>query len=134
VPILGRTFTGISYSENITRGEVRAGGPLPIGYTRGEYKAEGSLEMPKEEFELFLAGILAASPALGRFDVVFELSVSYQELGGPLIVDDLNGCRLNGTEQSYQRGPEGLLVKVPLHVHALILNGSTPFSADVMIR
>lgn len=135
LPKLGRTFTGIDYSDNVERGEVRAGSPLPIGHTRGDYKAEGSLEMPKEEFDLFLTDITQGG-ALGYFEASFELTLEYSELlsGSPIIVDHLNGCKLNGTAQSYQRGPEGLVVRVPLYVHYLVLNGKMPFGPDVLVR
>jgi hypothetical protein len=136
LPKLGRTFTGIDYSDNVERGEVRAGSPLPIGHTRGDYKAEGSLEMPKEEFDAFLTDITQGG-ALGYLEASFELSMEYSEKlapGSPIIVDHAFGCKLNGTGQSYQAGPAGLVVRVPLYIHYLILNGKAPFGPDVLVR
>jgi hypothetical protein len=136
LPILGRTFTGISYSDNVERGEVRAGSPLPLGHTRGDYKAEGSLEMPKEEFDLFLTAI-TLNGLIGYYEASFEMTMEYSELlspGSPVLVDHANGCKLNGTGQEYSRGPEGLVVRVPLYIHYLILNGKMPFGPDVLVR
>jgi hypothetical protein len=136
LPRLGRTFTGVHYSDNVERGEVRAGSPIPLGHTRGDYKAEGSLEMPKEEFDLFLADI-TQSGALGYLEASFELTAEYSELlspSSPLIVDHMNGCKLNGTAQEYGRGPEGLIVRLPLYIHYLVLNGKMPFGPDVLVR
>jgi hypothetical protein len=134
LPKLGRTITSIEYSDSIQRGVVRAGARLPIGYTGGEYSAEGSIEMPIEERDIFLAEIASGGIARGRYDAAFELTVSFAELGQRTIVDQLNGCRLNGTEQTFQRGPEGLVVRFPISIHLLILNGSLPFSGDQLAR
>jgi hypothetical protein len=136
LPVLGRSFTGLSYSDTVQRGEVRGGSPLPLGHTRGDYSAEGSLEMPKEEFDIFLSAITLGG-TLGYYEASFELTASYSEFlspGTPLMVDHLNGCKLNGTAQDYQRGPEGLIVRVPLYVHYLILNGKMPYGPDVLVR
>jgi hypothetical protein len=48
-------FKEISYTDTIDRGEVRGVGPQVIGHTRGEYKAEGSFVMLKEEFDAWVA-------------------------------------------------------------------------------
>lgn len=136
LPILGQTFTAVNYRDNVERGEVRAGSPLPLGHTRGDYKADGDLEMPKEEFDTFLNAITLGG-ALGYYEASFELTVAYQEVlspGTPTIIDHLNGCKLNGTEQSHQRGPDGLVVRVPLYIHMLTLNGKRPFGPDVLAR
>lgn len=133
LPVLGRTITALDYSDSVQRGIVRAGSPLPIGYTRGEYSAEGSIEMPREEYPLFLSAITANSP-LGIYEVSFELTVAYAELGQALQVDNLNGVRLNGAAQTLQRGPEGLVVRCPLLIHLVVWNGKLPLSPDVIVR
>jgi hypothetical protein len=127
LPVLGRTFKAIEYSDSVQRGVVRAGGRLPLGLTGGEYTAEGSLEMPKEEFDIFL-GVITQGGARGYLDAPFEMSVTYAELLGPLMVDHLYGCRINGTSQSHQTGPDGLVVRVPLYIQMLILNGKRPLT------
>jgi hypothetical protein len=133
LPILGRAFTSIDYSDAIARGVVRGAGPLPIGFTRGDYSAEGSLEIPKEEEDLFLAAI-TANTGRGFLEVSFEVQVSYGGLFEQLSVDHLHGCRLNGTGQSHQRGPDGLVVRFPLYIHYIVHNGRMPLSPDVLVR
>ena len=78
----------ITYSHTIDRGEVRGSGPQLLGFTRGEYKAEGSITFLKEGYDALIAAF-----GDGYLEHVFDIAVSYADEGQPTVTDQLVGCR-----------------------------------------
>lgn len=120
----GANLTGIkeiTYSHTIDRGEVRGQGPQIMGYTRGEYKAEGSITFLKEEYD-----DLVVKLGDGYMEAIFDISVSYGATGGPVSTDQLVGCRLGKAEKSPSQGTDGLEVSCDLHILYIIENGKKP--------
>ena len=111
----------ISYSHSVDRGEVRGVGPQVIGHTRGEYKAEGSITFLKEEYDAFVA-----KNGDGYMEKVFDISVSYAEIGNATVTDQLVGCRLSKAEKSPSAGTDALEVSCDLTILYLIENGKKP--------
>lgn len=114
----------ISYTDTIERGEVRGVGPQVIGHTRGEYKAEGSFVMLKEEFD---AMVLKWGD--GWMERRFDISVSYAATGAPTVTDQLTGCAISKVETNPSQGTDALEVSCDLTVMYIIRNGKKPLVA-----
>lgn len=147
--IVGRAVSSINYSDTLEPGVVRGGSPLPLGLTRGEYTAEASMEMPKEESVLFLAALVAQATGAaallgatgsaipqGYMEVRFEIDVAYAEsmLAAAIQVDHLNGCRIKSVSDSHARGADGLMVRLDMFVQYIVRNGLMPMGVDVMVK
>ncbi len=117
-------FKEISYTDTIDRGEVRAVGPQVIGYTRGEYKAEGSFVMLKAEFDAWVA-----KTGDGWMESQFDLSVSYAAVGSPTVTDEIVGCSIAKVETNPSNGTDALEVSCDLTVTYIIRNGKKPLVA-----
>jgi hypothetical protein len=115
-------FTAIEYSDNIERGDVRGARRQRLGVTRGEYKADASLEMYRRDFYELLNRL-----GDGWMDRVFPIHVTYGEDGQPLVTDELVRCRFKGTENSHQQGNDPLKIKLPLDVDGILYAGKLPF-------
>jgi hypothetical protein len=138
VPLVGRAISSINDSDTLEPGVVRGGSALPLGLTRGEYSAEMSLEMPKEESRMFLAALAATSlgtgSALGYMESRFEVSVAYAEGFGQTQTDRLNGCRVKRVDESHARGSDGLTVRFECFVQYVNRDGLSPLGVDAMIK
>jgi hypothetical protein len=134
VPIVGRAPSSINYSDTLEPGVVRGGSALPLGLTRGEYSAEATLELPKEESDTLITALAATTLGAGYMEARFEISVAYAEILGRTQVDQLNGCRVRRVDESHARGAEGLTVRFELFVQAIIRNGKPPLGIASMIR
>jgi hypothetical protein len=150
-PILGRAFTAVSYKESLKPGKVRAGHPQALGRTRGEYDAEGSLEVPKTHLHTFLkelcgeaavqgmaAGAIAGSVSAGNVTIgylesSFLLTVSYGDIGQASQEDTLVGCKITDIDENHKAGPDGLMVSLSLDI-AYILRNKLPPMGSAMIR
>lgn len=103
-------FKAISYKDSL-EGEGQFGTfAQPIGFTRGQWKGEGSIEMYLEDWYSLIA-------ALGNgFGVIaFPITVLYSESLNEH-VDELPSVRLKGQAKDYKPGPDGLSVKCDLIV------------------
>lgn len=138
IPIMGRAVSSISYSDSLEPGVVRGGSALPLGLTRGEYSAEATLEMPKEEADRFLGALSVAAGgqlSTGYLEARFEVDVSYAENAFAVLqTDHLNGCRLRRVDESHARGADGLTVRFECFVQYVTRNGKMPLGPDAMIR
>lgn len=138
IPILGRAPSSITYRDSLEPGVVRGGSALPLGLTRGEYTAEMTLEMPKEESTTFLKALAAtaggAGSAGGFMEARFEVTVSYAEGFGKTQTDRLNGCRVKSVDETHAKGPDGLTVKFECFVQYIMRDGLMPLGVDAMLR
>ncbi len=146
IPCVGRSITAINYEDALTPGQVRGGHPMVLGLTRGDYDANASMEMPKEESDLFLnwiiaqgtaAGLMQGSVPPGFMEVRFEIMVAYAEslISSAIQTDELNGCRIVRVSDAHQRGGgAGLSVRFDLFVQHILRNGKAPMGIDALIR
>jgi hypothetical protein len=135
VPIIGRAISSIAYSDSLEPGVVRGASALPIGLTRGEYSAECTIEMPKEEAKDFLGALAATSVGLGYMEARFEVQVAYSEAPvGATRRDLLNGCRVKRVDESHSRGTDGLTVRLECFVQYISRDGTMPLGLPAMIR
>jgi len=118
----------ISYSETLEPGEARGSYAHSLGASRGQYEAEGSLEMLKEDANQLIALLSTADPTgassgLGYGEKFFTCTVSYSESGQPVTTDKLFGCRIKKVGDDHAVGPDVLIVSMDLRVQRLERNG-----------
>ncbi len=119
--VAGREYVGVkevSYNWKIERSKVRGANIQPLGMTRGEYDCEGSITFYKEEYDELIAAL-----GNGYGEAVFDVSVTYADVGQPTVTDELRGCSLAGGEKSPSQGTDALEVKCDLSVSYILENG-----------
>lgn len=122
LPILGQDIISVSYKQSLKSEKVYGGSPMPRGRTRGRYEADASMEITKEVYGNLIEA-LSQDTQYGYMEKPFNITVTYQDVGGPLIVDELIGCRLGEDEDSHKSGPEGLTVRCTLDPVYIVRNG-----------
>lgn len=124
--IAGQLFLGfkeISYNETLEPGEVRGTSAQLLARTRGEYKAEGSVTLFKQEWAELLALL-----GNGYLEVVFPIVVHYADTAMPVITDNLVGVRLKGGDNAHSQGTDPLVVKSDLHIMYIKQAGLKPLT------
>ena len=122
ISISGKTFSGISsisYSDSVERSKIYGTGPKPIGVTRGQYSAEGSMELYKHEFDRL------ASSVTNIFDIIFDVTVTYKTPGQQITYDKLVQCRIDKVENSGSAGSDALMVPLTLNILDIVRNGKS---------
>lgn len=124
----GRIYGGIleiSYSDKLDVGELRGVGSIRRGTTRGQYSAEGSVTVAKEDWEAIKLGVAQLGFGGGGFgEQRFLITVSYREAPSIIaITDTVEQCRIVGVENSHSTGNDALSVKLTLDVHRVGHNG-----------
>lgn len=115
-------FQSISYSDTLTPTKVRGTSAQPIGRTRGEYDAEGSLTLLKKD-----ADELRAVLGQGFMEKVFQITVAYAENAGDgVVVDRLIDCRIRGNSNDHSQGTDALTETLELDVMRIMWNGKNP--------
>lgn len=123
----GRVFAGytaISYSVEVTPGEVRGASTRVLATTAGDEKNTFSATMRKSEYENYRA-ILTAGTGQGYMQIRHPVTVCYFEIGANApITDVLLGCRITKDEDSHKQGTEGLMVNLTYHVMRILRSGT----------
>ena len=124
VPILG--IKSINYKSSLKAGTVRGTAPQKIGRTRGEQDADCDFEMLKLEAMAFI-GILGAA-GVGFGETSFQIKVAYSEnLPGvfpqPVIVDSINGVRIEELAASNAEGTDASMMKFTCSAMDVLHNG-----------
>ena len=98
------TPKSLKYGDGVERGEVRGNHPVMLGFTRGEYKADGL------SVELFMADYLALQKKLGaKFTTqTFSCTATYAEGDGETITDTMVGCKFKKREADQSQGNDAL--------------------------
>ena len=104
VRILGRDLIGIrkiAYSDEQEMDNEYASGNMPVGQSEGNYKAEASMELTKEE----VLGLQAAlGPDIRMQDIVpFPVVVTYK-YKGKVYKDIIQNCRFTNTGTDVKQG------------------------------
>lgn len=126
----GYTLKGIksvAYNEKLDGQIVRGAGVVPMGTTRGQYEAGGSIEVYKESS-------LKMRKALGSGwgEKYCRTVVQYKEKNSAagLIKDELFGCRLKVRDASHSQGNDPLVEKFDLLIMYIVGNGMTMFRSQ----
>lgn len=117
-----RGVTAIEYSDSNERGEVRGAARQALGWTAGEYKAEGSIELLRPQFDELLVRV---GPRF--YDVTFTITVTYGAHGLPLTMDELVRCFFKNRGNSHSPGTDALKVKLDLGMDGIIFNDQLPY-------
>lgn len=81
-------ITGISYTDTETKENVYGAGKYPVGRSRGNYEAEASMTLYKEEAD----ALRLASPVRLQEIAPFDVVVQYVALNGAIQTDVLRNC------------------------------------------
>jgi hypothetical protein len=120
----GKRFRGIkalSAKDNLEPGEIRGTAAQLLGRTRGDYKAEASIELWKRE-----ADELIAAFGDGFLEYEFDITANFADRNQPISTIKVLGCRIKGKDESYSMSTEGLAVKFDLSVMGILTNGLRP--------
>lgn len=93
VNFLGRDCEGISslkYTDQVTKENVYGAGGMPVGRARGNYEAEASITLYKEEVDAIKAA-LTAGKRIQDIDA-FDISVVYEDKAGLMNTDRIRNC------------------------------------------
>ncbi len=126
----GITYTGvsdISYSHTLEPGVLRGTRSIKLARTRGQLDAEASVTMYLADYQFFRT---ALGPAF--MERSFQMVVSYSELGSPIQVDTLNGCRIVTPANSNSAGSDPLMKELSLNVMEILEDG-LPAVSDGLI-
>ena len=126
IDLAGRPFGGIkslTYKHKLDPGMVRGNSSQPMGRTRGEYSAEGNIEMYLAEYYELISGLSLLG---GYLEVSFDIVSQYSSVGLAVVTDTLRGVRLTEPEHNGQEGNEGLTVRCGLSIMYLLENGLSP--------
>lgn len=124
IQVDGELITGIksvTYSDKVERSKARGAGRQPLGRTAGEYDAEGSLTLLRED-----ANALIARFGEGWMDRAFDVVVTYAEQGLPTQTDVLRGCLIDEANGSNEQGTDPLETELTLNVMYIERNGVLP--------
>lgn len=131
--VSGLIFTGVKavdYSDSLEPGIVYGTGALPIGTTRGQYKAQGSITLYRAEFDALIATLGDA-----YMEKYFDVVASYADDGDSAVtVDTLVGCRIKNVGNSHSSGGDALEMKIDLHVHYIKRNGTAPLGKLTFVQ
>jgi hypothetical protein len=123
-PGIGRGCTDISYNAKNEKGKARGTQQQVLGFTPGEYDAEGSITL-----HAAFALELLRSLGTGYLSTFFPITVSYPAttaLNAPLIVDRLVGCILKGENNEYKQSGDPLMRKYDMDILYYTTNGIAP--------
>lgn len=107
VNLMGRDVEGISqlsYNDSMEKENVHGAGAYPVGRSRGNYTAEASMSLYKEEIDA-----LKASLPIGKrmVDIApFDIVVEYENDNGVIFKDVIRNCEFtnDGVEVSQGDG------------------------------
>lgn len=126
-------FSDVEYESSLEPGEVRGGAPQVLGYTRGLYKAGGTISLYREEFQDLTTDL--QSLAFGFFEANFLATITYSELP-PLSaialaaftsVDTIVGLRFTSMKGNVKAGTaDPLVVTLPFVARMILINGIQP--------
>lgn len=130
-------ITEIQYEHTLEPGEVRGLNPQPLGYTRGIYKASGTLSILREEFQDLTSNFITV--AQGTFEGNVICAVTYSELppaaiptGGVTLpsTDTIVGMRFTGSRHRASSGSaDPLVVEMPFVARYILINGIPALNA-----
>jgi hypothetical protein len=109
-----------------------------LGFTRGMYKVEGSIQIYREEFQDLITDLQAI--AVGILEANFLATVTYSELSplngalptgvvGATSTDSIIGMRFTASDHSIEAGSsDPLVVELPFVARYCLIGGLPPLS------
>ena len=123
VNLLGRDLEGItelSYTDEVVKENVKGAGMFPIGRSRGDYEAEASITLFKEEVD----GIrLALAPGKRLQDInPFDIIVEYATPEGVIKKDRIRNCEFTNDGVEVAQGDGTIATQYTLIVSHIEYN------------
>lgn len=118
-------ISGLSYDMTLEPGEARGTSPIVMGYTLGELKANGSVEVQRIYRERYFNILEGGVP--GYMDKWAPYQVSVQEFGWDFVETDEMTARISGSGHDFSAGNGVLMTKFPLTLPFYTANGHVPF-------
>jgi len=118
IDIKGRKYRGvteINYSDTLEPGVARGTSPIALGHTQGDYEAEASVSVLREEFEEIMTQL-----GDGYGEVEFPITVTHAARGQRTTTDRLPAVRIKNVDTSHSQGTDPTAVKMDLAVLAPI--------------
>lgn len=112
----------VTYDDGAEPGEVRGTKSRIIARTRGEYKCTGGITLYKRNLAALLAKL-----GDGFGNKVFDVLVSYADIGQPTTSDKLVGCKIKKIADSPKAGSDAAECKIDLHVFQIERDGLVMF-------
>lgn len=116
-----RGVKSIDYGDKLTPGKMRGTGPNVIGRTRGEYDADCSVEMYRLEWENLKQTL--GTGGVGFGETAWDITVTYGEVGQPVVTDTLEGCRITEARSGGSEGSDPTSVKLTIDLLRILWNG-----------
>ncbi len=123
-PLSFTSFQALSYSDSLEPGQQRGQSAKKLGRTRGEFNAEGSITILKEDLPSLLV-ILTGLGQGGYMEAVWDLTATYSSgLADPNpSVDLLQGIRITEISEAHSVGTDVLVNELTLDIMDLSRNG-----------
>jgi hypothetical protein len=103
--------TDIEYGDEVDTRHVHGKGGKPLGFSRGNYSAEGKLTLLREEYQRLLDYARAQGRPFYRLPP-FPITVAYASEDQPMRTDKLFGCVFKKRDNSAGQNDES--IKIPL--------------------
>ena len=127
----------LSFEDGLDPAVVYANSSIPLGFTRGQLKATGSVELWTAEANLFVQNLYRSqvvptgAEKAGLLEIIFPITFLYKEEGG---LDQyktvLNGCRIVKRTRQSAIGNEAHYVKFDLAI-LNVMDGGIPSVAGL---
>lgn len=112
--MLGRDLEGItelSYNDDVDKENIRGAGKYAIGRGEGNYSAECSITLLKEEVDALQ---ISLGPGKRLSDIApFDIAVSYEYLG-VVYKDRIRNCEFRGRGVDVKQGDKSIVTKFDL--------------------
>lgn len=115
----------IEYTCTINREKMYGRSRNPVKRTDGVAEYAASMTIHRDWWHYLVAKSKELGIPLGLLEMT--LGVSYFAEGAELVTDTVTGVKLAEIGNSYARGPEGLLVPVPLDIMNVYYSGVDVF-------
>lgn len=117
----------IKYSEKQERQPLYGSGPEIIGFTRGQYSADGSFTLTRKGFEKLIAQI----PEM--MDYEFVISVVYQNPGEMIINETITGVRITSIDRDNAVGNDATKVALNFVAKKVSHNDGNVVASDAIL-
>ncbi len=115
----------IEYSSKIQRTKLYGSSRVPRIRTDGDVEPEGSMTLWRSHFQAIAKFAKAANVPLGKLHTT--IAITYVADGYPPYTDTLWDVMLAEIGNSAQRGPDAVMVKVPLDMLNIFYDGVDVF-------
>ncbi len=115
----------IDYGIKFNREKLRGGSRKPIARTTGDMDPDASISLLKSWYDYIIAKALENKIALA--DLSMTWTVNYAHKGQVLHTDTLTEVALAEIRHTFKRGPEALMVSLPLDIMNVYYDGVDVF-------